>query len=156
MRILGIDPGFRRIGYGLIEQGREIKIIKYGVIEIKANGGVGRLKELGSALEGLFAQYAPECAGVEQLYFSKNRKTALAVSEARGVILKALSDRNIAVIELNPNTVKKAVTGYGLAGKDAVAKMVKKILRLEDLAGHDDASDALAIAIAAGQMHNQS
>lgn len=156
MRILGIDPGFRRIGYGLIEQGREIKIIKYGVLEIGAPKGAQRLEELGRELSALLAECAPERAGVEQLYFSKNRKTALTVSEARGVILKTLAEHGIEIIELNPNTVKKAVTGYGLAGKDAVAKMVKKILCIDTVTGHDDASDALAIAIAAGQKHNQS
>ncbi len=155
MRILGIDPGSSRIGYGLIEQGREIKIVKYGVIEIKEKLAARRLEKLGRSLSKLLGECSPDCAGVEQLYLSKNRLTALSVAEARGVIIKTLADHGITVLELNPNTIKKAVTGYGFAEKAAVAKMVKKILRVDNIDGYDDASDALAIAIAAGQVHNQ-
>ena len=147
MKILGIDPGTTRIGYGLIERGRELKLLEYGVIEVRSKTEPNKLLELAKKLSGLIDALKPELAGVEKLYFAKNKKTALAVAQARGVILYLLLKKNILIQELRPGDVKIAVTGYGLAGKTAVKRMVKKILKIDDLEGYDDASDALAIAI---------
>ena len=155
MRILGIDPGTTRIGYGLIEKSRELKLLRYGIIEVRAKGGAEKILELAEKFSALIEELEPQAAGVEKLYFAKNQKTALQVSEARGIIMHLLLKRNIAVKEFRPGDVKQAITNYGLADKKAVAKMVKKILGLEDLKGHDDASDALAIAITTAYSYNR-
>ena len=147
MRILGIDPGTTRIGYGLIENQSGLKLIDYGVIEIKSKTEPGKILELGDRLEQLIVNYKPDWAGVEKLYFAKNQKTALTVSQSRGAILYLLMKNNIPIYECRPAEVKKAVTNYGFADKKAVAKMVKIILGINTITGHDDASDALAIAI---------
>lgn len=147
MKILGLDPGTTRIGYGLIESRPGLKLINYGVIEVRAKTETGKLLELGDRLTRIIADYRPDWAGVEKLYFAKNQKTALAVSQARGVMIYLLMKNKIPVYECRPADVKKAVTGYGFADKKAVAKMVKIILGVTAITGPDDASDALAIAI---------
>ncbi len=149
MKILGLDPGTTRIGYGLIEKQSGLKLIDYGVIEIESKTETGKIMELGERLGQLINDYQPDWAGVEKLYFAKNQKTALAVSQARGVILYLLMKNQIPIYECRPAEVKKAVTNYGFADKKAVAKMVKIILGISTITGHDDASDALAIAITA-------
>jgi len=154
MKILGIDPGTTRIGYGIIRKRSDLELINYGVIEIKARDSFGRLFELGNRLVDLIDEHKPDLAGVEKLYFAKNQKTALSVSEARGVIIYTLLKKNIEVREFRPGDVKLAVANYGLAEKQAVAIMVKKILKIDSLKGHDDASDALAIAITAFYSKN--
>lgn len=155
MKILGIDPGTSRIGYGLIEKGRELKLIKYGVIEVKAKKATDKLFEMAGKLSALIEKEKPDIAGVEKLFFAKNQKTALSVSEARGVIIYLLLKKNVEVREVMPREVKLAVTSYGFADKIAVARMVKKILKIDELKGHDDASDALAIAITAAYSVNR-
>ncbi|TSC66970.1 MAG: crossover junction endodeoxyribonuclease RuvC [Parcubacteria group bacterium Gr01-1014_73] len=155
MRILGIDPGTTRLGYGLIEKGRELKLLTYGVLEIKGKRGEpAKIFELGKKLAELIDELKPDLAGVEKLYFAKNQKTAMLVSQARGVILHLLVQKNIPVRELRPGDVKIAVTNYGLADKKAVARMTAKILKIEGFHGYDDASDALAVAIAAAYHHD--
>ncbi len=155
MRILGIDPGTVRLGYGLIEKTRELKLLTYGVLEIKnKQSEPAKIFELGKKLSELIDELKPDLAGVEKLYFAKNQKTAMLVSQARGVILHLLTQRSIPIRELRPGDVKIAVTNYGLADKGAVARMVKQILKIPDLRGYDDASDALAIAIAAAYGNN--
>ena len=147
MKILGLDPGTSRIGYGLIDAGRSLTLIDYGVLEITSGSEPEKIFRLGEQLGKLLEAFKPAAAGVEKLYFAKNQKTALAVAQARGVIIYALMGKKIPLFEFRPGDIKKTVTNYGLSDKQAVAKMVKKILRLEAIAGHDDASDALAIAI---------
>lgn len=148
MRILGIDPGTSRIGYGLIES-NGLKLISYGVIEVKEKTLAGKIADLSGQLRALLKKFQPELAAVEKLYFAKNQKTAIDVAQARGAIISLLLEYNIQTVEYSPNEVKSQVTGYGLADKKGVAKMVKAILKVPDLAGYDDASDALAIAITA-------
>jgi crossover junction endodeoxyribonuclease RuvC len=147
MRILGVDPGSTRIGYGLIEKGSELTLLKYGVLEMQTKTGIDRIHELSRAFKKLLITLAPDLAGIETLYFSKNQKTALQVAESRGVLLLGLIEYGVPVKEFRPGDVKIAVANYAMADKIAVAKMVKKILRVSELTGHDDASDALAIAI---------
>jgi len=155
MRILGIDPGTRRIGYGLIEKNADLALLDYGVIEVAARHESARLKEFAEKFRELIHRSSPDLAGVEKLYFARNQKTALAVSEARGVIIHLLTEGQIPVKEYRPGDIKQTLTNYSLSDKKAVAKMVKKILRVNDLTGYDDASDALAIAITAAYYYNR-
>lgn len=146
MKILGIDPGTHRIGYGLIEKNSGLELLDYGVIEIKQN--VPTL-EAAKQFSALIKRFKPELAAIEKLYFAKNRKTALSVAQTRGILILKILENKIPLVEYGPMEVKLSVTGYGLADKKAVAKMVKLFLKLKELRGYDDASDALAIAITA-------
>ena len=154
MRILGIDPGTRRIGYGLIEKGVGLTLLDYGVIEVVSRDESARAKEFAGKFRELIQKSNPDLAGVEKLYFARNRKTALAVAEACGVIIHLLVEKQIPVKEYRPGDIKQTLTNYSLSDKTAVAKMVKKILKINDLTGYDDASDALAIAITTAYYHN--
>lgn len=147
MKILGIDPGTSRIGYGLIND-RPLKLIDYGVIEIKDKTNKKFLM-LSEKLGELINKFKPDAASVEKIYFAKNQKTAIEVAQARGIIILSLLNKKIPIYEYTPQEVKLAVTNYGLADKKAVAKLVKQLLGIKELKGYDDASDALAIAITA-------
>ncbi len=154
MKILGIDPGSTRIGYGIIETspgraGRDLSLIDYGVIEIKRKESKNLVAEAAAALSKLLKKHLPDLVGIEKLYFAKNVKTGIEVAQTRGALILQANNANVPILELSPSEVKLSVAGYGLADKKAVAKMAGKILRLESLRGHDDASDALAIAITA-------
>ena len=150
MIILGIDPGTTRIGYGVIRaSGNSLIHVASGVLEINpASTDAEHLHEIGRALEKLITDIGPEKIGVERLFFSKNKKTALSVAEARGVILETIAKKHIFLYELTPNEVKLAVTGNGNSSKQAVAKMVSLLLHFDTKTLLDDATDALAIAIA--------
>lgn len=143
MKILGIDPGSSRIGYGLIETQPQPTPIAYGTIEAENHLEISR--QFGELLKNS----RPECVGIEKLFFARNRKTALRVAEARGILLLKILECGLPVIELSPMEIKQAIAGYGHADKKGVAKMVRMILNIKNLKGYDDASDALAIAIAA-------
>lgn len=153
MKILGIDPGTSRIGFGLIEAtGPNLELLTYGIIEAKDKTITGKITELSTQFRKLLLETTPDFAAVEKLFFAKNQKTALDVAQARGVILSLLLEKGIPLAEYAPNEVKIQVTGYGLADKQGVAKMVKTILKVSELPGHDDASDALAVAITAANF----
>ena len=147
MKILGIDPGTSRIGYGFISD-RPLKLIDYGVIEIKDKTNK-KFLTLSENLEKLINKFQPDAAAVEKIYFAKNQKTAIEVAQARAIILLSLLKNKIPVYEYTPQEIKLSVTNYGLADKKAVAKLVKLLLGINELKGYDDASDALAIAITA-------
>jgi crossover junction endodeoxyribonuclease RuvC len=147
MKILGIDPGTTRIGYGFIKSSNTLTMLACGLIEVQAKTHQARILELGKRFIELIQELQPDIAGVESLYFSKNQKTALSVSEARGILLHLLLQQNVSIFECRPQEVKLAVTGYGAADKKMVAKMVKKTLGVDSIPGHDDITDALAIAI---------
>jgi crossover junction endodeoxyribonuclease RuvC len=151
MIILGIDPGTATTGYGVIEfKKKKFKCLDYGIIQTPAKRDMGeRLIQLNFDLNEIIKKYKPELAAVESLFFFKNLKTAMPVSQARGVILLTLAKRNIPVIDFTPQQAKTSVTGYGKATKNQVQKMVKNILNLEEMPKPDDAADALAIAICA-------
>ncbi len=150
MRVVGIDPGRARIGYALLDVGgNSLRCEDMGTWELSALPQNDRLLALEKLLAAFFERAKPERIGIERLFFSANRSTAMAVSEARGVILLAAGKTGATLVELTPNQVKRAVTGDGNANKSAVAKMARWILRLEDHGGPDDTTDALAIAIAA-------
>jgi len=138
MIILGIDPGTTRIGYGVINKSRNgLSCIEYGVIS----------KPSPVLVMAELKKYRPEFSAVEKLFFFKNQKTIIPVSEMRGVILAALAINNIPTKEFTPLQVKQAVSSYGRAGKDQVQKMVRLILKIEKEIKPDDAADGLAIAI---------
>ncbi len=150
MTILGIDPGSRRIGFGLIRKERGlIEMLDAGILKIKSKDDLGAIVEVKNQLVKLIVKYRPDFMAIEKLFFSKNRKTALSVAQSRGAIVLTAAEKGLAIKEFSPNEVKAGLTGYGLADKKAVAKMVKLILKKPDLKILDDATDALAIAILA-------
>ncbi|MDP3792882.1 MAG: crossover junction endodeoxyribonuclease RuvC [bacterium] len=142
MIILGIDPGTTRIGFGIIKKGRnEISCLHYGLIAQPS------LTLVTSEISKLVRDYKPDMAAVEKLFFFKNQKTIISVSEMRGVIMATLAMNNLPIKEFTPLQVKQAVSGYGRAGKGQVEFMVRLILNLKDEIKPDDAADGLAIAI---------
>ena len=150
MAVIGIDPGTATTGFGFIEElpDGSIRLIDYGVISTDSNDPADRrLHSLYSQLSGLIRVQQPENAAVEKLYFQKNVRTALAVGQARGVILLALFEAGIPFFEYNPMEIKLSVTGYGRADKKQVQQMVQTLLALKELPRPDDAADALAVAI---------
>lgn len=150
--ILGIDPGFARVGIGIVLlNGNSYKHIFSDTIETSKNDSlVLRLNQIYDDLNNLIEIYKPTVAGIEKLFYFKNSKTVIEVAEARGVILLLLNKKNIKVKEYTPLEIKKALTGYGSANKDQVAFMVNSILSLKTKTALDDTSDALAAAITAG------
>lgn len=150
MKVLGIDPGSTLMGYGIIEKNADGSLapLDYGVLKIQEKTIPEKLSALSTALEKLLQKTNPDAAGVEQLFFAKNKKTALEVAQARGVIIIKILERKIPIFEFTPPQVKIAVTGYGLADKIQVATMTAKLLGLPNIKIDDNASDGLAIAIA--------
>lgn len=149
MRILGIDPGIGRTGWGIIEyQMSNIKCQMFGCIETKVNSETpGRLFAIYDEITNIIKEYKPEVMAIEELFFNKNVKTALTVGQARGVIMLAAVQNNMPIAIYTPSQVKAALTGYGKAEKSQVGKMVKVLLHLKDVPKPDDTADALAIAI---------
>ncbi len=149
--ILGIDPGIADTGYGVVAvNGSRVACLAYGSIKTSPRDDLmTRLDQLHQELLKIIDQYQPELASVEELFFSKNVKTAITVGQARGVILLALKERNCPLVEFKPSQVKQAVACYGAAKKDQVQRMVKTILGLKTIPKPDDAADALALALCA-------
>lgn len=146
--ILGLDPGVARLGYGVIESdGRRDRCVTYGVLTTPTGELGPRLVMLRDELRTLITTHRPDRIVVEQLFFSKNVKTATAVGEARGVILLACADSGVLTIEVSPQAVKQAVAGYGAADKQQVQRMVQTLLKLDAIPQPDDAADALAVAL---------
>ncbi|HAT03623.1 MAG TPA: crossover junction endodeoxyribonuclease RuvC [Candidatus Magasanikbacteria bacterium] len=148
-RILGIDPGFGRTGFGIIEKvGGDWKLVDYGCIETSTKDiFVQRLEELSIQLTNIVKKYKPTHAAVEELFFAKNVTTAIKVGQARGVILLTLRQARVPVFEFTPLQVKQSVTGYGRAEKGQLQRMVKMLLGLKKPITQDDAADALAVAL---------
>ncbi len=148
IRILGIDPGTARVGWGMIEEnfGR-ITTLQYGCITTEKDElAERRLSVIFHSLTKLLTVLRPDCVSVEDLFFATNAKTAIAVGQARGVILLAASERHIPIASYSPVAVKKAICGTGTAPKEQVGKMITKLLRLKEIPKPDDTADALAIA----------
>jgi crossover junction endodeoxyribonuclease RuvC len=148
MIILGIDPGTARLGYGLLRKdGSKLVHLEHGCFETpKGMPQAERLSSIYASLETLIDRHQPVMVGVEKLFFKKNVKTAMTVSEARGVVLLAMRNRALRIDEFTPMQVKLAVTGYGSADKRQVQEMVRRLLSLREIPRPDDAADALAIA----------
>lgn len=156
MIILGVDPGSERTGYGIIVKRPRapLELLTYGCITTpRTKTRAERLVVLEKELTALLSLYKPDVAAVESLFFFKNLKTVMPVSEARGVILLTLAKKKLPIYEFSPLQVKMVVTGYGKADKKQVARMVKEILHLEEVPKSDDAADGLAIAIACSLQH---
>ncbi len=154
MVILGIDPGYAIVGWGVIrgESGR-FTPLNFGSVETPAGTPFSeRLTLIYGEVSRLLAQYRPAVMAVEKLYFQNNRTTAIAVAEARGVVLLAAAQAGVPVAEYTPMQIKNAVTGYGKAKKPQVMEMTRRLLRLAAVPKPDDTADALAVAICHGQM----
>lgn len=151
MKIFGIDPGYARLGWGLIDGE---KVVAYGCLETSKNlTEAKRLKQLFDNLTKLLIKYRPQAVSVEALFFFKNQTTAIKVAAARGIILLAAEKLGISTYSYTPLQVKMAVTGYGRAEKSQVQQMVKSILKLPSVPRPDDAADALAIALTHSFSH---
>lgn len=153
MIILGIDPGYAIVGWGVIryERGKFIPV-DFGAITTPAGMPFNRrLEILYDELTDLLARHNPDTVAVEKLYFQTNAKTAIDVAQARGVTMLALQKKGVPVFEYTPLQVKSAVTGFGQAQKPQVMEMTKRLLRLKAVPKPDDTADALAIAICHAQ-----
>lgn len=149
LRILGLDPGTATTGFGIVDAGEgDLRVVAYGVITTPAGDATElRLQSIFRQLNALLVEHKPKRAAVEQLFFGRNITTAIAVGQARGVLLLALADAGIPVSEYSPPKVKEAVTGYGKAEKAQMQLMVRHLLNLNETPQPDDAADALAVAI---------
>ena len=149
--ILGIDPGYGITGFGVVEVvGSNLHCFSYGTIATRADEEFSqRLLALHTELKALIEKYKPNLVAVEELFFSKNTKTAIKVAEARGVILLTAKLAKVPIVEYTPNQVKQAISSYGKADKKQVQRMVKILLGLDKIPHPDDAADALAIGICA-------
>ena len=149
MLVLGIDPGTAITGYGLVrEDAAGLALVACGVIVTPPDRPLPkRLQTIYRDLADLVRAYQPEAAAVEELFFSRNARTALSVGHARGVVLLALADAGLPVHEYKPLQVKQAITGYGSADKHQVQEMVRMLLRLDRAPQPDDAADAVAVAV---------
>jgi len=152
--ILGIDPGFGRVGFGIVKKGKrnEWEGVVYGCIETSPKKKfIDRLAEIHQEITKLIRAYKPTRMAVEELFFFKNVKTAMEVGQARGVILLTAVENNLQVDEFTPLQVKQAMTGYGRAEKGQMQKIVALLLGMKEKIKSDDAADALAVALCAGQ-----
>ena len=149
MRILGIDPGTGRLGFGVIDvDGLRVSLVDAGVITTPAHTPHDeRLEDIFDSLTDIIKQTRPEVVSIEKLFFSKNITTAMTVSEARGVALLVARQARLPIAEYTPNQIKQTLTGYGNADKKQMQEMVKLQLRLKEVPKPDDAADALAAAI---------
>ena len=148
-RIIGIDPGTARVGWGMIDvKNRTETALAYGCIETaKELPAAQRLQQIRDELTALLTEWKPTHAVIERLFFAKNQTTAMAVSQARGVILLALADCGIPFSEYTPLQVKQTITGNGKATKQDIQKMVTQLLHLDKIPKPDDAADGLALAL---------
>lgn len=149
--ILGVDPGIADCGYGVISDDHgKLTCLTYGSIKTSPKDDlITRLNILYIELDKIIKKYQPDIVAAEELFFSKNVKTALTVGHARGVILLTFKQNNLNFFEFKPSQVKQAVTCYGAAKKDQVQQMVQRLLKLKELPKPDDAADALAVAMCA-------
>ena len=152
LKILGIDPGYAILGYGIIEmQGSKFSLIDYGTINTDVSMEMpDRLVQIYSGLMEIIEKYKPDEVAIEELFFNQNTKTAMMVSQARGVAILAIANSQLDTNEYTPLQVKQGIVGYGRADKKQVQVMVKNILNLLENPKPDDAADALAIAICHG------
>lgn len=153
MVILGVDPGYAIVGYGVVRvQNSRYQPLEHGAIVTKADDiFVRRLEIIYDSLTQVLEKWKPDAISIEKLYFQNNQKTAIGVAEARGVILLAAQKASVPIFEYTPLQVKMAVTGYGQAQKPQVMEMTRRLLCLKEVPKPDDTADALAMAICHGQ-----
>jgi crossover junction endodeoxyribonuclease RuvC len=149
VRVIGIDPGTALTGWGVVEgSGNQLQMVAGGVVTTPAGMPLPqRLQIIYRELTALIAEWQPDTAAIEELFFSKNAKTALAVGHGRGAAMLALANADLPIFEYKPLEVKQAITGHGGADKQQMQHMVKLLLELDDIPRPDDAADALAVAI---------
>jgi len=149
MRVLGIDPGFDRTGWGVVEDnGGKLLYVACGCIQTSSKDAFEkRLQDVRDGLRELIKTHTPDAVSMEQLFFQKNVTTAMKVSMARGVAALVVADAGLRLVEPTPNQVKSGTTGQGNADKKQVQDMVMRLLKLKEIPKPDDAADALAIAI---------
>lgn len=149
MRVIGIDPGYGRVGWGVVEGRRhELASRAWGCIETaKETPMPARMLEVWRAVNAVLDEWTPDGMAIECLFFSKNVTTAMQVAEVRGIIRLAAAERDLPVAEYAPNQIKLAVTGSGRADKKQVQEMVRRVLALDAIPRPDDAADALACAV---------
>ena len=152
MKILGIDPGYAILGYGVVEKtGNKFKVCDYGAITTDAGTPMTeRLEHLYNSLREIIQEHRPDVASIEELFFNTNAKTAILVGQARGVAILACVKGGLEIEEYTPLQIKQALVGYGRADKKQMQAMVKAILNLETVPKPDDTADALAAAICHG------
>ena len=149
MVVLGIDPGYALMGWGVVEaEGSRMRLINYGCIETKAGNPMHhRLRALQLGIRDLLAIYHPDDVAFEELFFARNVTTALMVGAARGAAIIAAAEYTENLYEYTPMQIKQAVAGYGKADKKQIQQMVKLLLKLDEIPRPDDAADAIACAI---------
>lgn len=154
-RVLGIDPGSRVTGYGIVEEkDKKLISIASGVIQIRTDGEFSdRLKKIYQGITDIIEKYQPDSVAVENIFFAKNARSLIKLGEARGAAITAAANRNLAVFEYTPTEIKCAVVGYGRSEKEQIQKMVFLLLGLKTETQPFDASDALAVAIC--HIHSQ-
>ena len=152
MRILGIDPGYAIVGYGIVEHSHgRVTLIDCGAVTTAADMPFHkRLKVINEDISLIIKKYAPDEVSIEKLFFNSNEKTAIDVAQARGVTLLPAIQRDIPVFEYTPLQVKSAIVGYGRAEKHQVQEMVRNMLHLKAIIRPDDTADAVALAITHG------
>jgi len=155
MRILGIDPGYDRLGVAVLEriEGNDTVVFSTCIQTDKTQPIAERIFAAGTALEAILVAHSPVAVGLETLFFNKNVKTAIGVAEARGMILHVAQKAGCAIVELSPQEVKIAVTGYGKSDKRAVIDMTKRLVRNVPNDVLDDEYDAIAVGVATLAHH---
>lgn len=158
MRIIGIDPGYAIVGFGIVDyDGNRFTPVEYGAIFTEATTPFHlRLKSIYNDMEFILDKFKPDRFAIEKLYFTTNQKTGIDVSQARGVLILSAVIRGIPIFEYTPLQVKHAVVGYGKAEKNQVMDMTRRILNLQQTPKPDDAADALAVAICDAHCSNSS
>ncbi len=156
MRILGIDPGYAILGWGVIDmKGNHFKVVDYGAVTTDSKMDMpDRLKVLYNSLMDIITEYEPDVASIEELFFNTNAKTAILVGQARGVAVLACANSGLDIEEYTPLQIKQGLVGYGRAEKKQVQLMVKTILNLQEVPKPDDTADALAAAVCHGHSAN--
>ncbi len=149
MKVLGIDPGFGRLGWAILEGNKQKQmVVEFGCLETSPKKELSeRLLEVNQFVEQLISKHSPDMAAVEELYFFKNAKTVIGVSQAQGAVLVALEKNSVPSCRYTPLQVKSTVAGYGKADKRQVQEMTRRLLNLENIPKPDDAADACAVAL---------
>ena len=149
MKIIAIDPGYERMGVAILEKstGKETLIFSECFKTLATESAEERLRLIGTEISSLIKKYQPEALAIETLFFKNNQKTAMHVSEARGVMLYVASILGLNVVEFSPMSIKVAVTGYGNSDKEQVIFMVKKLIQTKDKIKYDDEYDAIALGL---------
>lgn len=157
MKILGIDPGYERMGIAIIEKEKNSDLVLFsGCVKTSPKLPMEqRLLFIGNAIREVVKKYKPDTAAIEELYFAKNTKTALLVAEARGVIRYALESEGIPCSEYHPNAIKIAITGHGASDKTAIAFMIPKLVKFDATKKIDDELDAIAVALTHGAINKK-